>query len=73
MRTLLELGEKTLGTKQSKKSNTPTLAKRKKERRKKKKKSIVHAAVAHWLAQNNFYSQLCSSPIFPQVRPMVGA
>jgi hypothetical protein len=36
---------------------------RKKER--KKKKSIVHAAVAHWLAQNNFYSQLCSSPIFP--------
>jgi hypothetical protein len=62
MRTLLELGENTLGTKQSKKSNTPTLAKRKKER-KKKTKFIVHAAVAHWLAQNNFYSQLCSSPI----------
>jgi len=36
MRTLLELGENTLGTKQSKKSNTPTLAKRKKERKKKK-------------------------------------
>jgi hypothetical protein len=47
-----------------KNSKNPTPQRWPKERKKERKsKPIVHAAVAHWLAQNNFYSQLCSSPI----------